>query len=211
MAALAWKRLAPAALVAAAACALVAVYAARSHSGHEAHASLEALDRTLLRIEPPQPIAVPQLVAADGTPLAPEWLRGRWSVLFFGFTSCPDVCPTTLRTLSDVARDPASGVASGATRIVFVSVDPRTDTPERMRGYLANFDARIVGLSGGEQAVERFATAAGASFAAKGGGFDHSTSLFVVDPSGRLAAVMLRPAEARRIVADLASLRGPDG
>jgi protein SCO1/2 len=204
------KRFLPPALGAVTALGLIGYWAHVALTGHEAHAGLAALDQTVLQVAPADPLALPTLVASDGRPFAAGGLRGRWSVVFFGFTACPHVCPTTLQTLAAVARDPASGVASGRTQVVFVSVDPR-DTPEVIRAYVGNFDARIVGLGGREDAVARFAAAAGAGFAAAGGGIDHSTSLFVVDPEGRLAAVILRPSQARRVVSDLRSLRGFDG
>jgi protein SCO1/2 len=204
------KRFVPPAFGAITAIGLVGYWAHVALYTYEVHAGLDVLDQTVLQVTPAAPLALPALVASDGKPFAAAGLRGRWSVVFFGFTACPHVCPTTLQTLAAVSRDPASGVASGRTQVVFVSVDPR-DTPEVIRAYLENFDRRIVGLGGQGDAVARFATAAGAGFAAAGGGIDHSTSLFVVDPEGRLAAVLLRPSEARRVVSDLRSLRGFDG
>jgi protein SCO1/2 len=205
------KRLAAGALLAAAACALVSVYISPAPSRHDGHAPLGALEETLLRLDPGEPVALPALVTGDGQPLAPDRLRGRWSVVFFGFTACPHVCPTTLQTLAAVSRDPASGVASGAAQIVFISVDPERDTPDRVRSYLENFDRRIVGLTGSPEAIGRFVAAAGAGYQAHADSIDHSTSLFVLDPAGRLAAVLLRPADPVRIIADLRSLRGSDG
>lgn len=176
------------------------------HAGH-AHASMAALDRSVIAAARREPLAVPRLQGADGKPFAAERLHGRWSLLFFGYTSCPDVCPTTLQALARFARDPASGVASGETQVVFVSVDPERDTPQRVAAYLGAFDARFVGATGEREAVARLTAAAGAGFAASEARIDHSTSLFVVDPDGRLAGVLLRPADPERIRADLSSLR----
>ena len=183
------------------------------HAGHD-H-GLEALAQTLLPVEGGEPVAFAALVSADGAPFGPERLKGRWSLVFFGFTSCPDVCPTTLQLLSEVARhaasgipEGASGVSAGATQIVFVTVDPQRDTPAHLKSYLAHFDERIVGLTGSRDALERFAAGLGAASAPSGSGaIDHSTSLFALDPQGRLAGIMLRPADPARIVADLAVLR----
>ena len=180
------------------------------HPGH--HHGLDALAQTLLPVEGGEPVAVAALLAADGAPFGPERLKGRWSLVFFGFTSCPDVCPLTLQLLDVVARDSASGVPAGATQIIFVTVDPQRDTPERMKSYLAHFDARIVGLTGSRDALDRFAAGLGAASGPSGsGGIDHSTSLFALDPQGRLAGIMLRPADPARIVADLNTLRTPAG
>jgi protein SCO1 len=176
--------------------------------GHEAHAQLAMLDRTLLPVSNPAPLEVPALSAADGRGFDGKRLRGRWSLVFFGFTSCPEVCPTTLATLARFARDPASGIASGDTQVVFVSIDPGHDTPQRIGAYLQAFDPRFVGVTGDSAALERFTAAAGAGYAASGASMDHSTSVFVVDPQGRLAGVLLHPQDPARIRADLGSLRG---
>ncbi len=178
-----------------------------AHGGHGAPASLEMLTRTVVPIENAPPLDAGILVGTDGKPASAQLLRGHWTLLYFGFTSCQDVCPTTLATLARVARDPASGVAEGRTGIVFVSVDPAHDTPARMRSYLGAFDPRIVGLGGEMASVRRFSAAAGAGFEANESGSDHSTSIFVLDVSGRPVATLLRPSDPKRIVADLLKLR----
>jgi protein SCO1/2 len=176
---------------------------------HDGHAQLAMLDRSMLRVAATQPIAVPAHERADGKRFDAAALRGRWSLVFFGFTSCPDVCPTTLQTLASFARDPASGMEAGTTQVVFVTVDPATDTPRRISEWLAAFDRRFIGVTGAPDALERFTAAAGAGFAPKAGGsMDHSTSVFVVDPEGRLAGVLLHPASADSVRADLEALRG---
>ena len=181
------------------------------HGGpHGNHQALAALAQTLLPVERGAPVAVPALVGADGLPFAPARLKGRWSLVFFGFTSCPDVCPLTLQLLSAAARDSASGVSAGATQVVFVTVDPKRDTPARLKSYLAHFDERFIGLTGSRANLDRFAAQLGAASEPSGaGGIDHSTSVFALDPQGRLAGVMLRPADPSRIVADLNALRVP--
>lgn len=210
------KRLVAATLVFAFAGALVTFYFLRNphedhHGSHgDHHKGMAVLAQTLLPVEGGGPLSLPSLVATDGASFGPEQLKGRWSLVFFGFTSCPDVCPLALQLLSAVARDPASGVPAGATQIVFVTVDPQRDTPERMKSYLANFDGRIVGLTGSRDVLDRFAVGMGAASQPSGsGGIDHSTSFFAVDPAGRLAGIMLRPADPARIVADLRILQAP--
>ena len=173
-----------------------------------AASAIAALDRSVLPVASTAPLDVPALEASDGGTFDAARLKGRWSLVFFGFTACADVCPMTLQTLASFARDPASGVASGVTQVVFVSVDPERDTRERVKAYVAAFDARFVGVTGGHAALERFADAAGAGFAARGASMDHSTSVFVVDPQGRLAGVLLHPADGRSVRADLDALRG---
>ncbi len=186
---------------------LAALPVAWAHEGHAAAVDLGMLTRTVVPIENAAPLDAGILLGTDGKPATTQLLRGHWTLLYFGFTTCQDVCPRTLATLAKVARDPASGVADGRTGIVFVSVDPEHDTPARMRSYLASFDPRIVGLGGETSAVRRFGSAAGAGFEASASGNDHSTSIFVLDVSGRPVATLLRPSDPARIVADLARLR----
>ena len=88
-----------------------------------------------------------------------------------------------------------------------MSVDPATDTPARLRAYLSTMDAPIVGLRGEQDAVKSFATAAGAAYAPGEDGLEHSTAVFVLDEAGRPVAVLPRPSNPKRIVADLVRLR----
>jgi len=184
------------------------VPAASAREGHATGlAGLEMLKQTMVPIENAPPLDAGLLMGTDGKPASAQVLRGHWTLLYFGFTSCQDVCPTTLQTLASVAHDPASGVSDGRTSVVFVSVDPARDSADRLRGYLGAFDPRIVGLRGEPEALRRFATSAGAAFLPGESGMEHSTSIFVLDVSGRPVAVLLRPSNAHRIVADLAQLR----
>jgi protein SCO1/2 len=168
---------------------------------------LATLTQTYIAVDARAPVLVPRLITAEGDVLAPERLRRHWSVIFFGFTACPMVCPRTLALLAAVARDPESGVSSGTTQIVFVSIDPEHDTPKRIRSYLRHFDGRILGLTGSRDAIERFSREISAGSQPVGSAFDHSTSLFVLDPRGRLSGILLRPDDPARIVADLTILR----
>lgn len=165
------------------------------------------LERTVLPVDGGEELRLPTLRSADDALFGAERFRGRWSILYFGYTSCPDVCPLTLSVLSRVARDAASGVADGSTQLVFVSIEPSGDTPARMREYLQAFDARLIGLTGTPESVTQFSEAIGAAARASATGIDHSTSLFVINPEGELAGVLLNPVDAARIVADFAGLR----
>jgi protein SCO1/2 len=185
---------------------VAAVAAARFVPMPPGHGQARApLEQTYISIAGSAPVSAESFVRADGSAFPARGLEGRWTLVFFGFTSCLDVCPTTLQSLSAVARDLSSGVAQGSTQIVFVSTDPGHDTPARMRAYLESFDARIVGLHGSDEALRRFSEAAGAGYG--GGDGDHSTSIFVLDPSARPAGVLLRSSEPARVVADLAKLK----
>lgn len=92
------------------------------------------------------------LIAQDGTKLTDQDLRGAPFLVFFGFTHCPDICPTKLFEISEVLR--AAGPKGEKLRALFVTVDPERDTPETMKSYLGSFDPRIVGLSGDRPAID---------------------------------------------------------
>jgi protein SCO1 len=168
---------------------------------------MTVLSQTYISLHAGVPLQVPPLTVTNGSVFGRGRLQGHWSVVFFGFTACPLVCPKTLSLLSAVARNPESGILSGSMLPVFVSVDPEHDTPQRVGSYLSHFDSHIVGLTGSSGNVARFAQEIGAGYQPAGSLIDHSTSLFVVDPKGRLAGVLLRPSQPSQIVSDLMKLR----
>jgi protein SCO1/2 len=171
---------------------------------------LSALSQTYIALHPGAPLDVPPLFTTDGRLFTPGELQGHWSVIFFGFTACPLVCPKTLSLLTAISRNPASGISSGIVEPLFVSVDPEHDTPMRMAAYLKHFDRHIAGLTGSSASIARFSSEVGAGYQPAGSSIDHSTSLFVIDPKGRLAGILLRPNDPVRIVADLTALRYSD-
>jgi protein SCO1/2 len=143
-----------------------------------------------------------QLTDASGRPADQSLLQGKWSAVFFGFTYCPDVCPTTLQTLIDARRQ--LGERGEDLQIVFVSVDPARDTPQQMATYLSNFPG-VVGLTGTPEQVARvvkaykgyYALSCPAEDAAERARLkapqdcpdsylvDHSSAVYLMDPKGR--------------------------
>ncbi|NNM74335.1 SCO family protein [Enterovirga aerilata] len=93
------------------------------------------------------------LVAGDGKTVTDRDLRGAPYLVFFGFTHCPDVCPTKLFQLSEVFR--AMGDRGRDVRALFITVDPERDTPEIMKSYVSSFDPRIIGLTGDPAAIDK--------------------------------------------------------
>ncbi|MEL6871670.1 MAG: SCO family protein, partial [Pseudomonadota bacterium] len=96
-----------------------------------------------------------QLTDQTGKPFSTEQLKGKPYLVFFGFTHCPDVCPTTLMEVTNHMADPA--IKDSGLRALFVSVDPSRDTPELLKTYLSNFDPGIVGLTGTEEEIAEVA------------------------------------------------------
>ncbi len=149
----------------------------------------------------PAPRALPAFALLDhgGAPFDPGRLQGKWHILFFGFTHCPDVCPSTLATLTAARRQLADLPADRQPGVVFVSVDPQRDTAARLAEYVAFFDPQFVGVTGDPEALETLtrdlgvAVMVGEPDAAGNYSIDHTATLFLVDPRGRLAAVFGMP------------------
>ncbi len=158
----------------------------------------------------PEPRALPDFALVDqaGRAFDRSRFEGRWSLLFTGFTHCPDVCPTTLALMAELHRR----VARDDLQFVFVSVDPERDTPDAVARYLAHFDAALVGATGERAQMERFTAGAGARAGAQSRQsddeytVDHSTAFVLIDPEARLAGYFSAPHARDALAADLAAL-----
>lgn len=163
-------------------------------------------------IDPARPLPPMAFIDQNGQPFGPEQLRGHWSILFFGFTSCPDICPTTLALLAQVEKKLADLPTEQRPHVVLVSVDARRDTPERLGQYVKAFSPTFTGITAGDQAaVEEFALKMGVPVAISeqpGGNYtvDHSAAIFVVDPNGALRALSSTPHEVPIIAEDYRSI-----
>lgn len=151
------------------------------------------------------------LQQSDGTPLTPEELQGRWTVVFLGFTHCPDVCPTTLSELAQAQKQWAVLAEARRPRVLFVSVDPERDTPEKTGEYAAYFHPETLAATAPEPALLAFASSLGLVYLKVAGvdddyTMDHSTALVVLDPQGRQAGLIRPPFVPADIAADLATL-----
>jgi protein SCO1/2 len=157
----------------------------------------------------PEPRAVPPLamVDQDGRPLPPDFFTGHWTIVFFGFTQCPDICPTTLATLAQARRQLADLPAEQQPRVLLVSVDPERDPPERLAAYVRFFDPSFLAATGPAEATAAAAAAFGVPYArvtTPEGGYtmDHGSGLFVVGPGGSMVAYLSAPHEAATIARD---------
>lgn len=138
-------------------------------------------------------------------------LRGKWTLMFFGYTQCPDICPTALtlmRQLKAVLDASAAVPPAPTLQVVFVSVDPRRDSHELMAQYLAAFDPSFIGISGDDRALAPLAGMLGVFYQRHDGTetrnytVDHSAAIHLIDPQGRLAAVFPPPQDAAKLAAD---------
>jgi protein SCO1/2 len=153
---------------------------------------------------------VPDFKLVDGAaqPYGRTQLNGHWSLLFFGYTSCPDICPTTLSTLAQVHQQLAHLHDSKRLQMVFVSVDPKRDTPAQVGQYVKFFNPDFAGLTGAPADIEQFTQAMGVPVAIHDSGdgayaVDHAATLFLLNPQAQLVAVFSPPHVAASLVADL--------
>ncbi len=146
------------------------------------------------------------LVTHEGRPVTQQDFRGKPHLVFFGFTHCPDVCPTTLFNISEVLR--AAGEKGRGLRALFITVDPERDTPPVLRDYVSSFDERIVGLTGEPAAVEA-ATKAFRAYARKvpgtGGDYtmEHTSYVYLMDKNGRFVGTFGLDRPPEQAAADL--------
>lgn len=154
-----------------------------------------------------------ELRTAEGETLTPSDLEGRWSLMFFGFTNCPDICPDTLAVLDAAIENLDTMGATSKPRVVFVSVDPERDDAEALRDYVRWFNEDFVGATGDEQALKSLTRELGIFYALDDPepetGFytvDHSASILIIDPQGRLYGRFAPPLDRQAIAADLFAL-----
>ena len=141
-----------------------------------------------------------QLKTQNGTPLSRASLKGRPAAIFFGYTHCPDVCPTTLLEMTHHLE--ALGADGDRLQVLFVTIDPERDTAEHLKEFVGSFDRRIVALTGTPLEIAAAAHRFGATYdkvVAKDGSYtmDHTTKVFLLDRYGLVAAHLERTQEEK--------------
>ena len=166
----------------------------------------------------PQTRALPafSLRQSDGTQLTSGELNGHWTLVFLGFTFCPDVCPTTLAELAQAQNQWKPLPESLRPRVLFVSVDPERDTPARIGEYAHAFHPDTLAATADVPALENFAKSLGFVFMKVPGknfaknpddySMDHSSAIAVLDPQGRVAGLLRPPFKPKAIAEDLQAL-----
>jgi protein SCO1 len=148
-----------------------------------------------------------QLVDQEGRPVDESLLQGKWSLVFFGFTYCPDYCPTTLQALEATKR--RLGDKAENLQIVFVSVDPERDTPQALKDYLSSdgFPEGVIGLTGTPEQIRAAADAYRAYYQKVGSGEDytmnHSLTVYLMGPDGKFrtaVAEALGPEKSAQVI-----------
>jgi protein SCO1/2 len=132
------------------------------------------------------------LLTQHGTSFTERDITGLPTALFFGFTFCPDICPSTLMELTNDLE--ALGADGDRIKVVFVSIDPDRDTQAHLKEYMSSFDRRIVAVSGSPEGIAAMARAYGAKYrklpTRSGYTFDHSSAVFLLDRDGEMSAIL---------------------
>lgn len=170
--------------------------------------------RSITMFPTPRPLPAFSLQQSDGTLLTAEELQGHWTLVFLGFTHCPDICPTTLAQLSGVQKQWQSLPAATRPRVLFVSADPERDSPELTGRYAHAFNpdtlaatAPIPQLEGFTRSLSLvFMKAPGPSGSENDYSIDHSAGFAILDPQARMAGVVQPPFDFGAIASDLAAL-----
>lgn len=159
-----------------------------------------------------QPIGAFELTAHDRSPFGPQQLEGKWSFLYFGYTYCPDVCPTTLLELDKLQKLLTAENLDNDTQYLFVSVDPKRDTPERLAEYTRYFNPKFTGLTGNSEQLAALTKRIGVVYNPvpneSGTGYlvDHSSSVVLIDPDSQLHAVFSAPQMGSTMAEDFRKL-----
>nr|VFJ86720.1 MAG: protein SCO1/2 [Candidatus Kentron sp. LFY] len=158
-----------------------------------------------------EPRSVPSFTLTDhrSNPFTKENLQGQWTFLYFGYTTCPEVCPTTLGALAQADRILREESFAIHPKFVFISVDPGRDTQEQLAHYVPYFSPNFLGVTGSEEEILALSRPLGVVYRRSEQGdsegsylIDHTASVLLVDPKGNTVAVISPPHDAQSIVDD---------
>jgi protein SCO1/2 len=159
-------------------------------------------------LTPARKIAVPALKKNNAQAFTDEDLIGQWSFMFFGYTNCPDVCPTTMGVLAQ-AKKTALSNNHIFPQVIFVSVDPQRDKPEMLTEYLQYFDKDFIGVTGDEKMINALTLQMSVPYmimapeeGSEGYVVDHSAAVLLLNPEGKLIAFLNPPHDPKTILKD---------
>ncbi|MDG9930245.1 SCO family protein, partial [Pseudomonas sp. GD04042] len=162
----------------------------------------------------PQSRSLPDLTLTnqEGQAVTANQLEGKWSLLFFGYTFCPDICPATLAQMRQL-QGMLPAEAKERLRVVLVTVDPHRDTPEQLKKYLAYFDPGFQGLTGSQEDIQKLASAVSIPFipadtSKENYTVDHSGNLVIIGPDGSQRGFIRAPVNVDKLAAQLPGLLG---
>ena len=170
-------------------------------------ASLMELQSGVL-LSQPRPVAEFALTDQDNKPFTQAQLRGRWSLVFAGFTHCPDVCPTTLQLMKQL--EARLRLENRVISPLFLSLDPQRDTPEQLQRYVRYFSPHITGVTGAKEQLDQLCASLGIAYVIVPGAnsteytIDHSSALVLINPQGQIAGYFQAPHKLDTLATDLA-------
>jgi len=183
---------------------------------HQGKDTLEGVAATVL----PEARTLPEFLLEDhrGKAFTNESLRGQWSFIFFGYTHCPDICPTTLASLNQVDKLLKNEKGIVLPKTIFISVDPERDSTEQLAEYVPYFNPEFIGARGSPQQLQALTAPLGIAFGQEGnekGGVEsddyevfHSSRILLIDPKARLKALFSSPQDVNQIVSDYIKIIG---
>lgn len=191
--------------------ALILGYAVnRALSGNSASDQTALIDAGIILL--PQSRKLPDLTMTnqDGQPVQINGFKDKWTLFFFGYTYCPDICPTTLAQLRQIKSELPQETLS-KLRVVLVSVDPNRDTPQQLKQYLGYFDKDFVGLTGSVPDIQKLANGVSIPFipadtSKPGYTVDHSGNLALLGPDGNQRGFIRAPFNNQKLLAQLPGL-----
>jgi protein SCO1/2 len=161
----------------------------------------------------PRPVAAFALTDHTGAPFTQERLRGKWSVLFFGYTFCPDICPITLATIRqfDELLQEADPEAAAQLQVAMISVDPQRDTPEKLDAYMGYFDADYIGVTGEYINIFNLGRQLNVAFGytpAENGEYlvNHSGEIILINPNGDFLGFFKTPHDPEKMLRNFRSV-----
>lgn len=143
-----------------------------------------------------------ELVNHQGEPFTLEDLQGQWTLMYFGFATCPDICPMTLSQLAQMVPELTGRIAEN-TQVVLVTVDPARDTPEVLNEYMAHFNPDFIGVTGEFLPIKRLADNLNVAFNRVGSGddytVDHTGNIILINPYGHYHGILRPPFDVARM------------
>lgn len=176
----------------------------------------EMVNNGAIMFSTPREIGPFSLLDQNGQPFVNQQLKGKWTLVFFGFTNCPDICPTTLASFNELAGMLEEGKFAQDTQFLLVSLDPARDTPEKLKTYVEFFNPDFTGVTGEFLAIHRFATQLNVAFqkVMLGDGkdpanytVDHSGHVALINPQGHYHGFFKSPIEASKLALTYQSVR----
>lgn len=153
-------------------------------------------------MSPPVPLPAVSLLDQNGVAFSKQNMKGKWSLLFFGYTNCPDICPTTLQIMAQVADD----LSARDINYAFITVDPKRDDMATVKKYVSFFHPDFIGLTGDKAEIDRLTETLGVIYDYEGDLssdeyiVNHYGAILVVDPEARLRAHILPPHPNQKVV-----------